>query len=60
MAVDSIHDAAVKGIVGGIYDTYIAPIDLPGVPNLVESTVVDPILRRLLMSVLDSVYAMGS
>jgi hypothetical protein len=51
---------AVKQIAGNIYDSYIAPIDIPGVPNLIEGTVVDPMLRRALMLAIDAIYAMGS
>lgn len=51
---------AVKTLVASIYDQYIAPIDIPGVPNLVESTVVDPLLRVVVLKAVDAVYAMGS
>jgi len=50
---------AVKAIIGGIYDSYIAPLDIPGIPNLVEPAF-DKVLRSVLMKLVDAVYAMGS
>jgi hypothetical protein len=51
----------VKALIGKIYDDYIAPIDLPWVPALIESTMVDPFLRSMLLRIVDEVYdRMGS
>lgn len=47
---------AVKKLVGQLYDTYVAPIDLPYIPNLVEDLVVDPALRKLCVAAVDAVH----
>lgn len=51
----------VKRLIGEAYDTWIAPIDLPWVPAIIETTVVDPFLRSMLLRIVDEVYdRMGS
>lgn len=41
--------AAVLAALGKFYDEIIAPLDIPSVPNIVESTVVDPAIRMVFM-----------
>ena len=41
--------------VGSIYDRFIAPIDIPGIPNLIEP-MVDALLRRYLLSAVGALY----
>ena len=59
-AIDNLGGIeAVKEIIGGIYDTYIAPLDIPGIPNLVEPAF-DRILRAAVLRLVDTVYSLGS
>lgn len=44
--------AAVLDAAGKLYDTIIAPIDIPLVPALIESTVVDPLLKSITLQAL--------
>lgn len=41
--------AAVIAALGKFYDEVIAPLDIPSIPNIVESTVVDPAIRMVFM-----------
>lgn len=45
----------VLATVGSIYDRFIAPIDIPGIPNLIEP-MVDALLRRYLLSAVGALY----
>ena len=41
--------AAVLAALGTFFDDVIAPLDLPGIPNIIEGTVVDPAMRMVFM-----------
>lgn len=41
--------AAVLDAAGKLYDTVIAPIDIPYIPAILENSVVDPMLKTLYM-----------
>lgn len=41
--------AAVMAALGKFFDDVIAPLDIPTVPNILESTVVDPALRMVFL-----------
>lgn len=39
--------AAVLAAVEKLYDEVLAPLDIPYIPNVIESTIVDPALKKL-------------
>jgi hypothetical protein len=57
---EQIHELggieAVKAMVADLYDTYIAPIDIPFINNTLEALVIDPLLRRLLLWSCDEIH----
>lgn len=51
-AIDAMGgQAAVEGYVLGLYDSYIVPLDLPGVPALAEPAV-DAVIKRLISALI--------
>lgn len=49
-----VKAAAVKGVTR-LFDQVIAPMDLPGIPNVVEVAVVDPALRQAIPIFVDGI-----
>lgn len=45
--------AMVMGAIDKLFDQVIAPIDIPYIPEVVERTVVDPALKKLLLAAAD-------
>lgn len=45
--------AAVLAAVDKLFDTLLAPIDIPYIPDLIERTVVDPALKKLALAAAD-------
>ena len=45
--------AAVMDGIGKLYDAVIAPIDIPYIPEIVEASVVDPALKKLVLAAAD-------
>jgi hypothetical protein len=45
----------VLKVVGEAYDAYVAPIDLPGVPNLIEPRI-DAMLRVVVLVAVGKIY----
>ena len=50
-----LRDEVVAGTVK-IYDEVIAPIDIPGVPNFIEKTVLDPALGKAIPGIVGAIY----
>jgi hypothetical protein len=50
------HKAVVLEACAAFYDSVLAPIDIPKVPNLIEGSLVDPALRSLWLSAAEGVY----
>lgn len=44
---------AVMAAIDKLYDTLIAPIDIPYIPELIEASVVDPALKKLVLAAAD-------
>lgn len=57
---DAIHKLggveATKATVGEIYDKYISKIDIPYVPEFVETSIIDPRLRAGLLLMVDQIH----
>lgn len=45
--LNGVSKEEVLKLVGDAYDTYIAPIDIPYVPESIEAMVVDPALKSM-------------
>lgn len=62
LIVDNLSDIplpakdAVLAAVGAAFDRYVAPINIPWVPALLEATVVDPFLKKLTVRFASKAY----
>jgi hypothetical protein len=56
---DAIDSAGLNNITkqaDELYDAYVAPLDIPGVPDFVERTLVDPAAKRILTAIIRGFY----
>lgn len=52
--IAALDKEQVLQLLGDLYDNWIAPLDLPGIPNLVEPQI-DKILKNVLMAIVERV-----
>ena len=60
-ADNAIDAAGLENIIAAaqrLYDTHIAPVDIPWVPQLVESTVIDPAAKLLIEHMIRGFHAL--
>ena len=51
--IDAVGVEALKAQALLLYESHIAPIDFPGIPEVIEKMVVDKYLKMLLLSAID-------
>jgi hypothetical protein len=52
--IAALDKAEVIKLLGDLYDNWIAPLDLPGIPNLVEPQI-DKMLRNVLLAIVERI-----
>jgi hypothetical protein len=56
-AIDLLGESAVIAQLHALYDQYVAPADVPWVPEVVEATVIDPLAKSLIATAVKRFHA---
>lgn len=51
----NLDEQATLDLIGKLYDQYIAPLDIPGVPNLIIEPQIDAAIKSVVLKLVESI-----